>query len=81
MSVTEEPAPAEDHVHGAAPSAPPRRLGDRVRQAGGHAQLKHSSKPGRVTVATHANRVIDVKTLASALRQAGLTVDQLRNLL
>jgi predicted RNA binding protein YcfA (HicA-like mRNA interferase family) len=52
-----------------------------VRHAGSHAQLKHPIKPGRVTVATHANRVIDTKTLASALRQAGLTSDQLRKLL
>ncbi|HLZ27378.1 MAG TPA: type II toxin-antitoxin system HicA family toxin [Chloroflexota bacterium] len=52
-----------------------------VRRTGSHAQLKHSTKPGRVTVATHANRVIDAKTLASALRQAGLTPDQLRDLL
>ncbi len=52
-----------------------------VRQTGSHVQLKHATKPGRVTVATHANRVIDSKTLASALRQAELSLDQLRDLL
>ncbi len=51
------------------------------RQAGSHVQLQHATKPGRVTVAVHSNRVIDPKTLASALRQAGLTIEQLRELL
>ena len=52
-----------------------------VRQAGSHAQLKHPTKLGRVTVAMHSNRVIDPKALTSALRQAELTLDQLRDLL
>ena len=51
------------------------------RQASSHVQLRHPTKPGRVTVAVHSNRVIDPKTLAFALRQAGLTIEQLRELL
>jgi predicted RNA binding protein YcfA (HicA-like mRNA interferase family) len=38
-------------------------------------------KPGRVTVALHKQQIIDPRTLSSALRQAGLTVDELRGLL
>ena len=52
-----------------------------VRQSGSHVQLLHPTKPGRVTFAVHANRVINPKTLTSALRQAGLTIDQLQDLL
>lgn len=42
-----------------------------VRQTGSHAQLRHPTKPGRVTVPVHA-RVMDPGTIASILRQAGL---------
>jgi predicted RNA binding protein YcfA (HicA-like mRNA interferase family) len=52
-----------------------------TRQEGSHAQLKHPSKPGRVTVALHRTQVINPKTLRSALQQAGLTADDLRRLL
>ena len=52
-----------------------------IRHTGGHVQLCHPTKSGRVTVAMHAARVINPKTLLSALRQAGLTIDQLRELL
>jgi predicted RNA binding protein YcfA (HicA-like mRNA interferase family) len=52
-----------------------------VRQEGSHVQLKHPIKPGRVTVAVHKRQIIDPKTLRSALRQAGMTVDELRGLL
>jgi len=44
---------------------------EEVRQAGSHVQLRHPTKPGRVTVAMHANRVISPKTLMSSLPQAG----------
>jgi predicted RNA binding protein YcfA (HicA-like mRNA interferase family) len=43
----------------------------RVRQAGSHAQYRHASKPGLVTV-PHPKRDLPVKTLASIERQAGL---------
>lgn len=39
---------------------------------GSHVQLKHPSKPGRVTVAGHANDDLAPGTLKSILVQAGL---------
>jgi predicted RNA binding protein YcfA (HicA-like mRNA interferase family) len=48
---------------------------------GGHLYLKHPTKPGLVTVARHAGVIIKPKTLSSILDQAGLTVDELRDLL
>ena len=48
---------------------------------GSHRQYRHSSKSGYVTIAFHAGRIIDPKTLKSIIRQAGLTVDQFRALL
>lgn len=39
---------------------------------GSHRQYKHSSKPGRVTVAGHPSDDIHPKTLKSILTQAGL---------
>ncbi|MGH2371674.1 MAG: type II toxin-antitoxin system HicA family toxin [Chloroflexota bacterium] len=43
--------------------------------------MKHPTKPGRLTVANHAGVILKPKTLARALDQAGLTVDDLRALL
>jgi predicted RNA binding protein YcfA (HicA-like mRNA interferase family) len=43
-----------------------------VRQAGSHRQLKHPTKPGRVTVSGNRNDDLAPKTPASVLRQAGL---------
>ncbi len=48
---------------------------------GGHVQLKHPRKPRRVTVPTRAGRTVPLGTLKSALDQAGLTSDELRELL
>lgn len=39
---------------------------------GGHRQLKHPSKPGRVTVSGHPSEDIHPKTVKSILTQAGL---------
>lgn len=50
-------------------------------QVGSHVQLKHPLKPGRVTVARHSGVILKPKTLTTVLKQAGLTVDQLRQLL
>lgn len=44
-----------------------------VRQAGSHRQYRHVTKPGTVTVAGHERNELHPKTLASILRQAGLT--------
>lgn len=53
-----------------------------VRQRGtSHAQLKHSTKPGRVTLAMHSGDIVAPKTLTTILVQAGLTPDELRDLL
>jgi predicted RNA binding protein YcfA (HicA-like mRNA interferase family) len=44
-------------------------------------QLKHPAKPGLVTVAYHAGAIIKPAVLTSILKQAGLSVDDLRGLL
>lgn len=41
-------------------------------QDGSHLQLKHPTKPGKVTVAVHSKKDIPPKTLSSILKQAGL---------
>jgi predicted RNA binding protein YcfA (HicA-like mRNA interferase family) len=43
-----------------------------VAMRGSHRQLKHSEKPGRVTVAGKPGDDLHPKTAASILRQAGL---------
>jgi len=43
-----------------------------VTTRGGHRQLKHPTKPGRVTVAGKPSDDLHPKTTASILRQAGL---------
>jgi predicted RNA binding protein YcfA (HicA-like mRNA interferase family) len=52
-----------------------------VRQRGGHAQLKHPTKKGRVTVPMHPGVILNPRTLSTALEQAGLSVANLRRLL
>jgi len=59
-----------------------RRLGWRqVRQRGSHVYLKHPDQPRLVTVPMHSGEVIKPKTLASILDQAGLQLDEFRQLL
>jgi predicted RNA binding protein YcfA (HicA-like mRNA interferase family) len=48
-----------------------------LRQSGSHIQLRHPSKPGRVTIAYHAGRILKPATLDSILEDAGLLADQL----
>ncbi len=43
-----------------------------VRQRGSHRQYKHSSKPGRVTVAGHPRDDVPPGTMSNILRQADL---------
>lgn len=43
-----------------------------VATRGSHRQLKHTEKPGRVTVAGRPSDDLHPKTAASILRQAGL---------
>lgn len=52
-----------------------------ARVEGSHHHLKHPTKPGLVTVVVHPGRVLRLKTLASIVRQAGLTMDEFRRLL
>jgi len=47
-----------------------------VRQRGGHAQLKHPTKPGRVTVSRHAGEMVRLRTLDHILEQVGLSVEE-----
>jgi predicted RNA binding protein YcfA (HicA-like mRNA interferase family) len=49
-----------------------------VVQKGSHAQLKHSSRGGRVTVPVHAGETIGPGLLRSILAQAGVTVEEFR---
>ena len=50
-------------------------------QTGSHLFLRHPSRPGTAIVPIHARVVIKPKTLQSILDQAGLSVDELRDLL
>lgn len=42
---------------------------------GSHVQLKHPSKPGKVTVPVHAGDIAP-GTLKSILRQSGITIER-----
>ncbi len=44
----------------------------KVDQEGSHLQLKHPTKPGRVTIPVHSGKDIAPGTLNSILKQAGL---------
>jgi predicted RNA binding protein YcfA (HicA-like mRNA interferase family) len=52
-----------------------------IRQRGSHVQLRHPTRDGLVTVPVHGNEVLDAKVVKSILTQAGLTVDELKELL
>ena len=52
-----------------------------VRRRGSHVILHHAGRPGRVTVPVHAGVVLKPKTLLSILDQAGVSVDELVDLL
>ncbi len=41
-------------------------------QRGSHRQYEHPTKPGKVTIAGHANQDVPTGTAANILRQAGL---------
>jgi predicted RNA binding protein YcfA (HicA-like mRNA interferase family) len=44
--------------------------------AGSHIQLKHASKPGRVTVPSHQGFDLPKPIIKSIIRQAGLSNDE-----
>ncbi len=50
-------------------------------QGGSHVQLKHATKPGRVTIPVHAGETLQPFIVSSILKQAGLTAEDLHNLL
>jgi len=50
------------------------------RQIGSHVQLRHSERPGTVTVPVHAGLVLSPGVVSQILRQAGMTADELRRL-
>jgi predicted RNA binding protein YcfA (HicA-like mRNA interferase family) len=52
-----------------------------VRQKGSHAQLKHPSRDGRVTIPLHAGETIGPGLLRSILNDAGISADELREVL
>ncbi|MGH7639342.1 MAG: type II toxin-antitoxin system HicA family toxin [Candidatus Dormibacteria bacterium] len=52
-----------------------------VVQRGSHAQLKHPTRGGRVTVPLHGGETIGPGLLRSILVQAGVTVEELRAVL
>ena len=52
-----------------------------VRQRGSHARLAHPDRGARVTISVHAGQTIKPGTLRGVLEQAGLTVDELVELL
>lgn len=48
---------------------------------GSHHRLRHPDHPIHVTVPIHGKDIVHPKTLKSILREANMTVDQLRDLL
>lgn len=51
------------------------------RTRGSHYHLRHPEKPGMLVTVPYHNRDLKRRTLHSILRQAGLTADELRDLL
>jgi predicted RNA binding protein YcfA (HicA-like mRNA interferase family) len=48
---------------------------------GSHPQFKHPERPGKVTIPAHAGEILPLPTLKGILIQAGMTVDELVDLL
>ncbi|MDP9372912.1 MAG: type II toxin-antitoxin system HicA family toxin [Chloroflexota bacterium] len=53
----------------------------RVHQVGSHIHLRHPQQPGRVTIPIHRGKTLKLNTLASILKQAGLTPAEFSDLL
>src|SRR5436190_21844060 len=51
------------------------------RQMGSHVHLRHPDRPGLVTVPIHRGETLAPKLVSSILDQAGMSADQLRELL
>jgi predicted RNA binding protein YcfA (HicA-like mRNA interferase family) len=52
-----------------------------TRQKGSHLMLRHATKLGLVVIAMHRGESIPLGTVAQILRDAELTIDELRELL
>ena len=52
-----------------------------TRQKGSHLMLRHATKPGLVVLAMHRGEGLPPGTVAQILRDADLTIDELRELL
>ena len=52
-----------------------------VRTTGSHQHFKHPDRPGLVTIPAHVGEILYPALLRSILRQAGLSVDEFRELL
>ena len=52
-----------------------------VVQKGSHAQFKHPTRAGRVTIPLHAGETIGPSLLRSIMSQAGISVEELRAVL
>ena len=52
-----------------------------IRQKGSHVHLRHPSVAVRVTIPMHAGRTLKQGTLAAVLEQAGVTAEELQDLL
>ena len=52
-----------------------------ARTKGSHHMFTHPDKSGHVTVPIHGNEILSPGTFRSILQQAGLSIDQLRELL
>ena len=51
------------------------------RQSGSHAVLHHPAKPGRVVVPRHAGVILKPGILSGIIKDAGLSVEEFRELL
>jgi len=60
----------------------PKRAGyEEHRQRGSHLHLRRASDGKRVTVPVHKGKIVPIGTLTAILRDAGITVEEFRNLL
>lgn len=52
-----------------------------TKSKGGHRQLRHPHKPGRITIPVHGGKDVEPWLLHHIIRQAGLTVEEFLKLL
>jgi len=75
-------SPKLPHITATEPLRALRRDGwQPARQSGSHMTLKHPNKTGYVILPVHVSVTLKPKTLTTILKQASLSVDELRDLL